>query len=80
WKVNEGPEKSSVLTIDFPKGDFLPTASAQASSDAPAGDQQAGTEAPAPAKAPPNASAGKRAGAKVAPVKKEPARADGPKP
>lgn len=25
WKINEGPDKSQVLSIDFPKGDFLPS-------------------------------------------------------
>lgn len=42
WKVNEGPEKTSVLTIDFPKGDFLPAAGAAASDDAASTDAESG--------------------------------------
>lgn len=35
WSVKEGPEKSSMLVVDFPKGDYLPK-DAPAASEAPA--------------------------------------------
>jgi hypothetical protein len=59
WKINEGQDKSAVLAIDFPKGDYLnlPAASAE-QTPAKAGAQKAGRGGkrgparPAPAPAP----------------------------
>lgn len=82
WKVNEGPEKSSVLTIDFPKGDFLP-AGGEAKDDpsaSGASDEEGEGEAAAPkAPKPPKVAAPKPPSKKPGPVK-APAAPAAPKP
>jgi hypothetical protein len=75
WKMSDGPEKSSVLTIDFPKGDFLPAAAPADANDSAEG-ESSDEEGAAPAKAAPQ----KRAAGKPAPTKAAPAAPPGPKP
>lgn len=65
WKLNEAPDKSAILTIDFPKGDYLQAGGETAAS----GEQPAAKPA-----------RGKRRGAKAAPAAKPRAPADAPNP
>jgi hypothetical protein len=75
WKMTESADKSALLTIDFPKGDFL-----QSGVETPPSDEQAPI-----ARAAPKAGRSKQGGKKPAPApaKKEPAAGapnPGPKP
>ncbi len=72
WKMNEAPDKSATLTIDFPKGDYLPATGEAAA--APTDEHPAPQRAARPAR-------GKRASsAKPAPAKKQAPASDAPKP
>ncbi|MDF2698269.1 MAG: hypothetical protein K0S65_6652 [Labilithrix sp.] len=73
WKITEAADKGAILTIDFPKGDYLQGGPEPAATAQPAGAEPASA---------PKATRGKRGGRKggAAPAKPAPAPADGPKP
>ncbi|MBX3210284.1 MAG: hypothetical protein KF764_34955 [Labilithrix sp.] len=61
WKISESADKASVLTIDFPKGDYL-----EAGGETPSADRRA-------AEPRPRAARGKRGGRRAAPPPADPA-------
>jgi hypothetical protein len=65
WKMVESQDKSAMLQIDFPKGDYLPTTTS--SNGEAAATPETGAARPAP---PPRAARGKRGPTPPAPAKK----------
>lgn len=74
WKMAEAPDKTAVLQIDFPKGDYVKADGGEVPVSEASGEQgDQGGEGVAPATKAPPAKAGKKKGGKAAPAKPAPA-------
>lgn len=74
WKMAEAPDKTAVLQIDFPKGDYVKADGGEVPVSEASGEQgDQGEEGAAPATKAPPARAGKKKGGKAAPAKPAPA-------